>query len=126
MFFALALALVGVVAGGAGLIAQSRRDFDVVARQYAFRVNGGGPEIRVLQNDLVHVTFSTEDAIPHSFAIRDENGSTYRVMKRAEPGKPVSFDFRADTPGRFVFYCSLTLDEKCKDMQGSFTVDKAN
>jgi len=118
------LALVSLVSAGVALVAQSgRRDFDVVARKYAFRVSGSeGPEIRVSQNDLVHVNFSTED-IPHSFTIEDQNDSHYRIMRRAEPGKPVSFDFRADTPGRFRFYCSLTIDEKCRDMQGTLIVD---
>src|SRR5262245_22082337 len=85
--------------------AQARRDFDVVARRYSFKVSGSdSAEIHVTQNDLVHITLSTDD-IAHSFTI-DE--APYRLMKRAEPGKPVSFDFRADAPGRFRFYCNLT------------------
>jgi heme/copper-type cytochrome/quinol oxidase subunit 2 len=118
------VALVSIVSAGVALVAQSgRRDFDVVARKYSFRVSGSeAGEIRVSQNDLVHVNFSAED-IPHSFTIEDHPDSHYRIMRRAEPGKPVSFDFRADTPGRFRFYCSLTIDEKCKDMQGTLVVD---
>ena len=116
--------LASIVTTGVVLVAQSsRRDFDVVARKYSFTVAGNNSsEIHVTQNDLVHVNFSTED-IPHSFTIEDRPNSHYRIMRRAEPGKPVSFDFRADTPGRFRFYCSLTIDEKCKDMQGTLIVD---
>ena len=66
------------------------------------------------------ITLHAED-IPHSFTIEE---SPYRIMKRAEPGKPVSFDFRADQPGRFRFYCNLTADEKCKDMQGTLVVER--
>jgi heme/copper-type cytochrome/quinol oxidase subunit 2 len=118
------VALASMVSAGVVLVAQSaRRDFDVVARKYSFTVSGNAAsEIHVAQNDLVHVNFSTED-IPHSFTIEDRPNSHYRIMRRAEPGKPVSFDFRADTPGRFRFYCSLTIDEKCKDMQGTLIVD---
>jgi heme/copper-type cytochrome/quinol oxidase subunit 2 len=117
------VALVSIVSAGVALVAQNRRDFDVTARKYSFTVSGSSTsEIRVSQNDLVHVNFSTED-IPHSFTIEDHADSHYRIMRRAEPGKPVSFDFRADTPGRFRFYCSLTIDEKCKDMQGTLIVD---
>jgi len=116
-------AALAVLVGSGVILAQNRRDFDVVARKYSFQVSGNSnAEIRVSQNDLVHVNFSAED-IPHSFTIEDRNDSHYRIMRRAEPGKPVSFDFRADTPGRFRFFCSLTIDDKCKDMQGTLIVD---
>lgn len=117
------VALAAIVGTSIVIVAQSRRDFDVSARKYSFRVSGSdNAEIRVVQNDLVHVSFTSED-IPHSFTIEDHGDSHYRIMRRAEPGKPVSFDFRADTPGRFRFYCSLTIDDKCKDMQGTLIVE---
>jgi heme/copper-type cytochrome/quinol oxidase subunit 2 len=120
---ALAVALGAVVAAGVVLTAQSRRDFDVVSRRYSYTVSGNDrAEIHVSVNDLVRVNFSTED-IPHSFTIEDHDNSHYRIMRRAVVGKPVSFDFRADTPGRFRFYCSLTIDPKCKAMQGTLIVD---
>jgi heme/copper-type cytochrome/quinol oxidase subunit 2 len=116
------IAFVAVAAAAAVIADQGRREFDVVARKYAYRISGAnGPEIAVAQNDRVHITFSTED-IPHSFTIEDTPASHYRIMKRAEPGKPVSFDFRADTAGRFRFYCSLTIDDGCKAMQGVLSV----
>ena len=119
----LAAALTAVICASVVLVAQSRREFDVVASKYMFRVSGSGSsEIRVSQNDLVRVNFSTED-IPHSFTIEDHDESHYRIMRRAEPGRPVSFDFRADTPGRFRFYCSLTIDDRCKEMQGTLIVE---
>jgi len=119
-FVAVALALSAVVTSGVLLVAQNRRDFEVVAKNYTFRVSGtNGQEIHVTQNDLVHVTFSSED-IPHSFTIEE---APYRIMRKAEPGKPVTFDFRADQPGRFVFFCNLTIDPKCKDMRGTLIVD---
>lgn len=99
--------------------AQGKKDVVVAAYKYGYRVNGDGPEIRVQQDDLVRITFSTED-IPHSFTIEDE---TYRVMRRAEAGKPVTFEFRADKPGRFVFQCTLKADERCKEMRGVLIVE---
>lgn len=116
------LVLMAISAAGAVPAGQDRHEFEVVARKYAYRVSGSdSPEIRVAQNDLVRITFSTED-IPHSFTIEDTQGSHYRTMKRAEPGKPVSWDFRADSAGRFPFYCSLTIDDGCKKMQGLLIV----
>lgn len=99
--------------------AQSKKDFAVAAHKYGFSVDGAGAEIRVQQDDLVRITFSTED-IPHSFTLEDE---TYRIMRRAEPGKPVMFEFRADKAGRFPFKCTLTVDERCKEMQGILVVE---
>lgn len=120
-FFCIALTLVAAVSTAVAAVAQGRRDFEVVALKYAFRVAGNdASEIRVMQNDLVHITFSTED-IPHSFTIEDP---PYRIMRRAEPGKPVAFDFRADQPGRFRFFCNLTADSKCRDMQGTLIVER--
>src|SRR6187549_1744413 len=120
VFVVVACALVASAGAAIAATSQARRDFDIVARRYTFKVSGSeATEIHVNQNDLVHVTLSTED-IPHSFTI-DE--APYRLMKRAEPGKPVSFDFRADSPGRFRFYCNLTADDKCKEMRGTLVVD---
>jgi heme/copper-type cytochrome/quinol oxidase subunit 2 len=99
---------------GLGLLAQEggERRFTVSAHKYAF----SPARIEVLQDDLVRVTFSTDD-IPHSFTI-----DKYRIAKRVEPGKPLVFEFRADQPGRFPIYCNLTLDEKCKEMVGELIV----
>ena len=99
--------------------AQSKKDFAVVAHKYGYRVDGEGAEIHVNQDDLVRITFSTDD-IPHSFTLDDE---TYRIMRRAEPGKPVMFEFRADKAGRFPFKCTLAADPRCKEMQGWLVVE---
>lgn len=119
LFFALALTLAGISVAGT-VLAQTRRDFTVSAHKYAYRVSGNdAAEIRVMQNDLVHITFSTDD-IPHSFTIEE---APYRIMRRAEPGKPVVFSFRADQPGRFRFFCNLTADDRCKEVQGTLVVE---
>lgn len=119
LFAGLALSLCALSVAGT-VLAQTRRDFTVAAKRYAYTVGGNdAAEIRVMQNDLVHITFSTED-IPHSFTIED---APYRIMKRAEPGKPVSFSFRADQPGRFRFYCNLTAEDRCKEVQGTLVVE---
>jgi hypothetical protein len=34
----------------------------------------------------------------------------------------VTFEFRADQPGTFHFYCNLKQDERCKEMQGELVV----
>ena len=96
-FWSLVAALVALVATGATAVAQSKRDVTVVGRKYTYEVSdASGRRIRVQQDDLVNVTFSVSD-IAHSFTISDDH---YRIDKRAEPGKPVTFRFRADNAGR--------------------------
>lgn len=112
------LALTFAVAGAITLVAQNRRDITVTGRKYSYRA-GDSDVIRVQKDDLVRITFSAED-IPHSFTI-DE----YRISKRAEPGKPVSFEFRADRAGEFAFYCTLTsANGRTHDERGELVVRK--
>ena len=113
-----ALAVAALVAGVAAR-PQSKKQFAVSAHKYGYTVDGKTAEIHVQQDDLVMITFTTDD-IPHSFTVEDE---TYAIMRRAEPGKPVTFEFRADKPGKFPFKCTLTADPRCKDMQGWLVVD---
>ena len=82
------------------------------ARKYAFTP----ARLEVQQDDLVRVTFSTDD-IPHSFTI-----DKYRIAKRVEAGKPIVFEFRADQPGRFPIYCNLAADDGCRKMIGELVV----
>jgi cytochrome c oxidase subunit 2 len=102
--------------GAFGLLVQAQeggeRRFTVSAQKYAF----SPARLEVRQDDLVRVTFSTDD-IPHSFTI-----DKYRIAKRVEPGKPIMFEFRADQPGRFPIYCNLTADEGCRKMIGELVV----
>ena len=109
----LAVALLGVVA------AQSKRDVSVSARKYAYNVDGTGQStIRVPRDTIVRVSFTAED-IPHSFTI-DE----YRISRRAEAGKAVSFEFHANRTGEFRIYCNLTIDDRCRrELHGTLIVD---
>ncbi len=97
------------VAASVGVVAQTKRDFNVSAKQFRFTVSGtDAQEIRVSQDDLVRITLSSED-IPHSFTLPD-----YRIQKRVEPGRDVMFEFRAEKVGRFDFHCSMTNDS-CRE-----------
>jgi cytochrome c oxidase subunit II len=90
------------------------QEIRVTARKYSFTP----ARIEVQENDLVKVTMEAAD-IPHSFTIDDDN---YRIAKRATPGHPVVFEFRADKVGTFPFYCNLTTDPNCKGMHGELVV----
>lgn len=107
-FAASVMLLVRVAAQDQGQV----REFTIVGDHYAFAPNS----IQVNKNDLVKITFTARD-IPHSFTVDD-----YRIVKRANAGQTVTFEFRADRSGPFTFYCNLSQDAKCKDMKGSLTV----
>ena len=92
--------------------AQNRRDFVIVAKDHTFTPN----KLEVSQDDLVKITLTSED-VPISFAI-----DAYRIIKRVAGKTSLTFEFRADQPGTFPFYCNLTRDPDCKDMKGTFTV----
>ncbi len=85
----------------------------VLARKYSF----SPARIEVEQDDIVKITLKAED-IPHSFTI----DKPYLIAKRAAPGHPVTFEFRADQAGTFTYYCNLTTDDRCKEMRGELVV----
>jgi len=112
--------LVLAVSSAVALLAQNKRDVSVTGRKYTYVVSDSQEaEIRVKKDDMVTVTFSVDD-IPHSFTISDDH---YRIDRRAERGKPVTFRFRADKAGEFEIRCTLTIDERCpRDMRGKLIV----
>jgi hypothetical protein len=122
---ALAAVIVAVLATArpAGSLAAGQRTLsaqDDRRREVALRVTDAGFEparIDARLNDIVAITLTAGDT-PHGLSL-DE----YRVAKRVEPGKPLRFEFRADTTGTFRFYCSLTgSDGRPHDEHGELVV----
>ena len=101
-----------VLAAGGQEQAPNRREFAVQARNYGFTPN----RIEVTLDDLVKISLRSEDQ-PHSFTI-DE----YRVARRIPAGGAATLEFRADRPGTFPFYCSITTDPGCRAMRGELVV----
>jgi len=110
-------AAVILVSSGAAVLPQdrapNRREVTLVARDHQFIPD----RIEVAQDDLVRITFTSE-ARPTSFAV-----DAYRIIKRAGADKTIAFEFRADQPGTFTFYCNLTSDRLCRDMKGTLVVN---
>jgi heme/copper-type cytochrome/quinol oxidase subunit 2 len=90
----------------------TQHEFSVSARKYSFTP----ARLEVQQDDLVKVTLHAED-IAHSFTV-----DAYRLAKRAGAGQRVVFEFRADRPGTFPFYCNLASDDGCRTMRGELVV----
>ena len=110
----LAVLLATVIGLGVAWLAQEQGRYEITltAKRYEFSQT----RIEVAANDVVKITLVAED-IPHTFTV-DE----YRISKRAAPGRPVTFEFRADKPGTFPFYCNLTAEEGCRGMRGELVV----
>ncbi len=89
-------------------------------REVAVTVGDAGFEparIDARLNEIVAITLTAGDT-PHGFSV-----DAYRVAKRVEPGKPLRFEFRADSTGTFRFYCSLTgADGRPHDEHGELVV----
>jgi nitrous-oxide reductase len=88
------------------------RPWQMTASRYKF----APARIEVLQDDVVKIELRTED-IAHSLTI-----DAYRIAKRVNPGQPITFEFRADRPGTFPFYCNLQIDDGCRQMRGELVV----
>jgi cytochrome c oxidase subunit 2 len=99
-------------AAAAAQEADGRRVFTVRARDFQFEP----ATLDARENDLVVIELDATD-IPHSLVI-----DAYRIVKRASPGRPARFEFRADRVGTFAYYCNLTTDDRCKGMRGQLTV----
>jgi heme/copper-type cytochrome/quinol oxidase subunit 2 len=90
------------------------RTFSITARRYKF----DPVRIEVFLDDVVRIELKTED-IAHSWTV-----DGYRIAKRVEPGRPVTFEFRADKVGTFPFYCSLQTEDGCRQMRGELVVKR--
>jgi heme/copper-type cytochrome/quinol oxidase subunit 2 len=90
----------------------NHREITIAAKDGAFHP----AKVEVRQNDLVKVTFTAEDG-PHSL-----NVDAYRIAKRARPGRPAVFEFRADRAGTFPYYCNLSESAGSHDMKGELIV----
>ena len=88
------------------------RECAVLADDFKFTL----ARVDVHQNEIVRVTFRAVD-IPHTFTI-----DYYRIAKRAGVGQTIVFEFRADRAGTFPIYCSLTADQRCRQMKGQLVV----
>jgi plastocyanin len=83
-------------------------------------ITSPGPEIPVGQDDLVNLTLTSQDGLPHIFFV-DYNGNG-----GADPNEPqsaqftgtINFQFIANTSGTFTYYCSIHPSK----MHGTFSV----
>jgi plastocyanin len=92
-------------------VAPGAREIDVEAQSFEF----GPPEIDVRAGEDVAIVLSADD-VEHDFVI-DDLGTHIS----AEPGETVEGGLRADEPGRYSFYCSVSGHREA-GMEGTLVV----
>ena len=92
--------------------APTRREFTIVAKDFRYLPD----RIDVAQDDLVKLTLRSGD-VAYAFML-DE----YRIARRVPAGGATTFEFRADRPGTFPFYCNLTSEPDYAQMRGQLVV----
>ncbi|MFA5393359.1 MAG: cupredoxin domain-containing protein [Candidatus Ratteibacteria bacterium] len=89
------------------------KEFNVVAKKYAFVP----AEIRVKQNDIVRINFTSED-VAHGLTIKE-----YGINVPVNKGETKKIEFLADKKGTFVFRCSVFCGFGHSGMTGKLIVE---
>jgi nitrite reductase (NO-forming) len=92
----------------------------------AWAWSGGapGPVIHVNQGQLVKITLTNDGAIPHSVDFHAARVAPDKAFGDVMPGKSVSYTFRANDPGVFMYHCGTkpVLAHIANGMYGAIVV----
>ena len=76
-----------------------------VVKVWTFADRVPGPVVRVRVNDLVRVTIRNRTTMPHSIDFHAARIAPNKAFTDVMPGKSWTFEFRATTPGVFMYHC---------------------
>jgi nitrite reductase (NO-forming) len=95
---------------------------------WAWAGGAPGPIIHVRQGQLVHVTLTNRGAIPHSVDFHAARVAPNKVFTDVFPGKSVSYTFRANDAGVFMYHCGTkpVLMHIANGMYGAIVVEPRN
>jgi nitrite reductase (NO-forming) len=84
-----------------------------------------GPVIHVRQGQLVKITLTNNGAIPHSVDFHAARVAPDKAFGDVMPGKSVSYTFRANDPGVFMYHCGTkpVLMHIANGMYGAIVVE---
>lgn len=91
-------------------------DISMTAKQYEF-VPGTAEPIRVKRGDTVRIRAVATD-VPHGIALPD-----YDITVGLPVNEEKTFEFVADKPGTFTFFCSVYCGEGHGRMKGTLIVE---
>jgi len=94
---------------------------------WTFNGTAPGPVIHVKQGDTVEFTLKNEATIPHSIDFHAAETPWNLNYKSINPGETLTFSFKADHPGAFMYHCGTApaLMHIGDGMYGAIIVDPA-
>src|SRR5580765_5141074 len=95
---------------------------------WAWAGGAPGPVIHVRQGQMVKITLTNSGAIPHSVDFHAARVAPDKVFGDVMPGKSVSYTFRANDPGVFMYHCGTkpVLMHIANGMYGAIVVEPNN
>jgi nitrite reductase (NO-forming) len=92
---------------------------------WAWAGGAPGPIIHVRQGQLVKITLTNDGAIPHSVDFHAARIAPNVAFGDVIPGKSVSYSFRANDPGVFMYHCGTkpVLAHIANGMYGAIVVE---
>jgi nitrite reductase (NO-forming) len=92
---------------------------------WAWAGGAPGPVIHVRQGQLVKITLTNKGAIPHSVDFHAARVAPDKAFGDVMPGKSVSYTFRANDPGVFMYHCGTkpVLMHIANGMYGAIVVE---
>jgi nitrite reductase (NO-forming) len=92
---------------------------------WAWAGGAPGPIIHVRQGQLVKITLTNNGAIPHSIDFHAARVAPDKAFTDVAPGKSVSYTFRANDPGVFMYHCGTkpVLMHIANGMYGAIVVE---
>jgi nitrite reductase (NO-forming) len=92
---------------------------------WAWAKGAPGPVIHVRQGQLVKITLTNKGAIPHSVDFHAARVAPDKAFGDVFPGKSVSYTFRANDPGVFMYHCGTkpVLMHIANGMYGAIVVE---
>src|SRR5215216_3240311 len=92
---------------------------------WAWAGGAPGPVIHVRQGQLVKITLTNKGAIPHSVDFHAARVAPDKAFRDVMPGQSVSYTFRANDPGVFMYHCGTkpVLTHIANGMYGAIVVE---
>jgi nitrite reductase (NO-forming) len=92
---------------------------------WAWAGGAPGPVIHVRQGQLVKITLTNNGAIPHSVDFHAARVAPDKAFRDVAPGTSVSYTFRANDPGVFMYHCGTkpVLMHIANGMYGAIVVE---
>ncbi len=96
-----------------------------IVKVWTFGDQVPGPVVRVRVGDTVRVTINNKTKMPHSIDLHAARIAPDRAFRNVDPGKSLTFEFEATSPGVFMYHCGTApvLHHIANGMYGMIIVE---